>query len=127
MKEKPEHVNQILEKISKTENELGEYCINQVAKNLKQNGYKDARTWATTITSALLGDFKKFEGAGYFNSLTHELKGPEKNAAKAIHNILSNLENNLEADPEHVKDTLIYSVSKALDKMDKEKYRRIYR
>lgn len=127
MKKKSKHVKLVLEKLNKTENELGEHCIEQVAENLKSNGYKDAKLWATNIIASMLGDFKNFEGAGYLESLIYELEGPEKNAAEALQEVVSDLEASLADErPAHVKDTLVYSVGKALDKIDKEKYQRIY-
>lgn len=126
-KAKPKHVKLVLEKLRKTENELGEYCIEQVAENLRRNGYKDSKLWATTIISSMLGDIETFEGAGYLEALIYELEGPEKNAAEALYEIISEFEEALiDINPEHVKDALTYSIGKTIDRMDKKKYRRIY-
>ena len=124
---KTDKIKKVLKKLNKTEEELGEYCIDKVADALKANGYSDAKLWATNILSAMLGDLKMVEGSEDIQDWALDLDGPERDAVEAIYETFTNLEDALqEINPKDIKEAIVQSVSKTIEIIDKNKYKKLY-
>ncbi len=127
LKRKTKRIQKVFKELKKNEEELGEFCINKVADALKENGYNDAKLWATNILAAMAGDFDTIEESSDLEDWLIELEGPERSAVEAMYEVLSDLEDSVrDAHPEDVKDALIYSILKTIDNIEKNKYKRLY-
>ena len=127
LKRKTKRIEKVFEELKKNENELGEFCINKVADALQENGYSDAKLWATNILAAMVGDFDAIDESSDLEDWLVELEGPERSAVEAMYEVLSDLEDSVRnAHPEDVKDALVYSILKTIDNIEKSKYKRLY-
>ena len=125
--ETPKKVQKILKKLKKTDAELAEQCISQATATLRENGYSDARLWATKLLYAMIGDLGYVESMADMDSLMLELEGMEQDVFSSVYDTFTDIyENVKDSEAEDVRDTLVYSLSKTLDSMDKEKYKRLY-
>jgi len=123
----PKNVQNLLKKIKQKDSDIAEFCISHAEKALQDNGYKDARLWATTILSALIGELKYVEDDVDLESLVLELDGIERNVAEALYDAYTHIADSAKnIRPKDVSDTIFYSVITALDSMDKKKYRNSY-
>ena len=124
---KIDRIQTVLKKLEKTESELGEYCIDKVTDALSANGYTDAQLWATNILSAMLGDLKMVGGAEDLQTWILDLDGPERDVVEAVYETLADIEDRLdETSPSDIKETIVQSVSKTLERQEKNKYKRLY-
>ena len=125
--ETPTNVKTVLKKLKKNENEVAQFCIDQATETLKANGFSDAHVWVSTVLPSILGDLEYVEDAGDMEEWLLGTEGIEKNILEAVYDTFNYLADSVkEAGPEDIKDTIIYTVSKALNAADKEKYKRLY-
>ncbi|MFH1424092.1 MAG: hypothetical protein ABIG20_00240 [archaeon] len=127
MNSTPKNVKSILKKLKVSESEIADYCINHATEALQENGYKDARLWATNILSNAIGEFSSLSNYDDMEMWMDELEGLEREVVEAILETFEHLyESHPSSDPNDIKDTIVYAISKALDQEDKIKYSRSY-
>jgi len=123
----PKHIKSVLEKLKKSENELGEFCIEKAADALEQNGYQDSRLWARNLLSAMLGDLASVEDPIQLEEMVLGTEGMERDVLEAFYDTFAYLEEELrDTDPMSIRDTIIHTVSKTIDIKEKNNYRKLY-
>lgn len=126
-KKVPKNIQTILQKLKKNEHELGTFCIKNTVDALKANGYTDAHIWAPTILPNVLGELEYVENIGDMEEWILELDGMERDVVESIYDTLNYIKDNAKgAKQKDIKEALVYSLSKVLESMDKEKYKRLY-
>ena len=127
MNKTPSNVKSILKKLRKSDDDIAEFCINRATEAVKAGGYHDAKLWATNILSAIIGELKYVEDENDIHDLMVELDGIERDVIESIYESFTDMADNLaDSDPADIKDTIVYSLSKKLDSMDRNKYLKAY-
>lgn len=127
LKETPKNIKAVLKKLNKNESEVATLCIDTIAKNLRELGVSDAKVWTTTILPAVIHDFNLVEDTGQMEELINSLDGVERVVVESVYDAFHELKEEAKnVDAADIKETLIYSLSKTLDGIDKEKYKRLY-
>ena len=123
----PKNVQRILHKLRKNEHQLGEFCLKNTVDALKANGYTDAHIWAPTILPNVLGELEYVESNMDLEEWILELEGMERDIVESVYDTLNYIKDNAKgAKDKDAKEALVYSLSRALEGIDKEKYKRLY-
>ena len=123
----PKHIKNILQKLKKNEHEFGEFCLKNTVEALKANGYTDAHIWAPTILPGVLGEMEYVESDLDLEEWILELEGMERDVVESIYDTFLYMKENLKGSKEKdIKAALVYSLSKKLESMDKDKYKKLY-
>ncbi len=123
----PLHVHKVLSKLGKSDTELGQFFLKKIVKFLDENGYTDASVWAPSVLPLILNEIGYTENIGEIEDFLLNLDGMEKSIAEAIFNHMNYLKKNVKgAKHKEIRDTLVYSLEKTLESMDKEKYKKLY-
>jgi len=125
--ETPKHIKSVLEKLKKSENELGEFCLEKAADALADNGYQDSKLWARNILSAMLGDLASVEDPVELEEMVLDSDGMERDVIEAFYDTFAYLEDELaDTDPMAIRDTIVHTVTTAIDSKERDNYRRLY-
>ena len=123
----PKNIQNILQKLKKNDRELGEFCLKNTVDALKANGYTDAHIWAPTILPNVLGELEYVESDIDLEEWILELEGMERDVVESIYDTFVYMKESLKgAKEKDIKEALVYSLSRTLESMDKEKYKRLY-
>lgn len=123
----PSNIRTVLKKLNKNEAEIATFCIDNIAKNLRKLGVADAKVWTTTILPAVIHDFNLVEDTRQMEEFINSLDGVERAVIESVYDAFYELkEEAKDVDAADIKETLVYSLSKTLEGIDKEKYRRLY-
>ncbi len=126
-KKVPKNIQTILRKLKKNPSEFGEFCLQNTVEALKANGYTDAHIWAPTILPGVLGEMEYVESYLELEEWILELEGMERDVVESIYDTFLYMKENVRgAKEKDIKEALVYSLSRTLESMDREKYKRLY-
>ncbi len=123
----PINIKHVLQKLKKDERQLGEFCLNNTVDALKANGYTDAHIWAPTILPNVLGEMEYVESVTDLEEWILELEGMERDVVESVYDTFVYMRESLKGTKQKdIKEALVYSLSRTLESIDKEKYKRLY-
>jgi hypothetical protein len=125
--ETPSNVREVLKRLGKKRIDVADYCINSATRALEENGYHDAKLWATSVLSSILGDLEFVEDPNDLQEWADELDGIERDVIESVYETFEYVSDEItDVGVLDIRDTLVHELSKKLDVMDREKYRRLY-
>ena len=83
--------------------------------------------WAPTFLPNVLGELEYVESNMDLEEWILELEGMERDIVESVYDTLNYIKDNAKgAKDKDAKEALVYSLSRALEGIDKEKYKRLY-